>query len=132
MKTIETYTSDISHLDDIRKNVDEYLRTHQFTESASIKVLICLSEAVTNAVIHGNKNCSDKLVSVSYEADVSGFLLEVEDSGSGFDYDQIPDPTCPGVIDKPNGRGIYLMKRLAHSVRFENKGRKIILTFKRN
>ena len=54
----------------------------------------------------------------------------VKDEGSGFNYDSLPDPTNPENIEKPNGRGVFLMRNLADKVSFEDNGSKVILDFK--
>jgi serine/threonine-protein kinase RsbW len=53
----------------------------------------------------------------------------VSDEGQGFDYSSLPDPTDPANIDKPQGRGVFLMKNLADKVAFNNNGKEVVLTF---
>ena len=53
----------------------------------------------------------------------------VEDEGTGFDYNNLPDPTLPENISKPGGRGIFLMKNLCDEVSFKKDGRVAELSF---
>jgi serine/threonine-protein kinase RsbW len=53
----------------------------------------------------------------------------VEDEGDGFDYHNLPDPTAPENIEKPGGRGIFLMKHLSDEVEFKEGGRIVELSF---
>ena len=53
----------------------------------------------------------------------------IKDEGLGFDYENLPDPTDPKNIEKPDGRGIYLMKHLSDSISFEDNGSSIELSF---
>jgi serine/threonine-protein kinase RsbW len=84
---------------------------------------IALREALSNAVVHGNREDPRKLVHVSCrcqaEEEVS---IVVKDEGEGFDTNAVPDPTAPGAIESSHGRGIYLMTALMDEVRFEQSG----------
>lgn len=90
---------------------------------------IALTEAVNNAINHGNKNNPDKKVIVSYKKNNSNVSFTVEDEGEGFDYENIPDPTAPENLEKINGRGIFLMTNLVDEIEFHDNGRKIELIF---
>lgn len=57
-------------------------------------------------------------------------LFQITDQGNGFDFDNIPDPTAPENVEKPHGRGIFLMKNLADEVSFYDNGKKVALRFK--
>ena len=68
---------------------------------------------------------------VHLELRMQANLLEcsIEDEGNGFDYTNLPDPTDPENIEKLGGRGIFLMRNLSDEVKFEEKGKKTILSF---
>ena len=53
----------------------------------------------------------------------------VTDEGPGFDHQQLPDPTSPENLEKPGGRGIFLMKNLCDEVQFEQEGKQVELSF---
>ncbi len=55
--------------------------------------------------------------------------FEIEDQGTGFDYDNLQDPTAPENLENPGGRGIFLIRHLADEVEFTKDGRKVELTF---
>jgi len=95
-------------------------------------VLIAVSEAVNNAIIHGNKNNSEAYISIQLAESDNLFYFSVEDQGSGFDYGNFPDPTLVGDINQESGRGIFLIRNLADSVEFEKNGRKITIYFSKN
>ena len=92
-------------------------------------VIIALTEAVNNAINHGNKNDSNKKVTVSFKKSDKDLSFTIEDEGTGFDYENIPDPTDPENLEKLNGRGIFLMKNLADEINFHEDGKKIELIF---
>lgn len=92
-------------------------------------LLISTIEAVTNAIVHGNENNPDKLVHISVDSDGRSVKVKVADEGKGFNVNVVPDPTKPDLIEKPDGRGIFLMKNLADKVKFDKNGSVVTLTF---
>ena len=92
-------------------------------------ILISLTEAVNNAIAHGNKNNPSKSVQIGFENAEKKITFSVSDEGNGFDYNGLPDPTDPNNIDKINGRGVFLMKHLADKVEFNQNGKEVLLTF---
>lgn len=93
------------------------------------EILIAMTEAVNNAIVHGNKLDINKMVDVEVSVDGTVLQFKISDEGPGFDYDNIPDPTAPENIEKPNGRGVFLMRQLADSCEFEDLGRVAIMRF---
>ena len=81
-------------------------------------LLISTIEAVTNAIVHGNENNPAKLVHINVDSDEHSINVKVADEGKGFNFDVVPDPTKPDLIEKPDGRGIFLMKNLADNVTY--------------
>ncbi len=92
-------------------------------------IMIAVTEAVNNAILHGNHKDRDKNVLLQLVLMENNLLFTVQDEGSGFDYQQLPDPTAPENISKPGGRGIFLMKNLCDEVKFLDRGRKVELVF---
>ena len=92
-------------------------------------VLIALTEAANNAIIHGNKNRSDKKTEIEYNIQDNTIAFTITDEGGGFDYNDLPDPTSPENIEKPQGRGIFLMNHLADEVSFIDPGNVVELKF---
>ena len=92
-------------------------------------VLIALTEAANNAIIHGNKNSIDKKTEIEYNIQDNTIAFTITDEGSGFDYNDLPDPTSPENIEKPQGRGIFLMNHLADEVSFIDPGNVVELKF---
>lgn len=95
-------------------------------------IMIAVTEAVNNAIKHGSSSDSAKNVHLSLLVDSSTLKFRVEDTGRGFDYMHLPDPTAPENIEKPGGRGIFLMKHLADDVKFLEGGRVVELSFYMN
>ena len=95
-------------------------------------IMIAVTESVNNAIKHGNQSNKDKNVSLQLICDDNHIKFIVDDEGKGFDYNNLPDPTAPENIEKPGGRGIFLMKHLADEVDFTNNGARVELTFYMN
>jgi serine/threonine-protein kinase RsbW len=95
-------------------------------------ILVALTEAVNNAIYHGNQANATKSIDISFKTTPDCISFIIKDEGPGFGYDNLPDPTNPENIEKPNGRGVFLMRNLADKVSFEDNGSKVILDFKVN
>jgi len=95
-------------------------------------ILIAVTEAVNNAIYHGNEGNPEKYIKIGFESGGNNIKFSIADEGNGFDYNNLPDPTDPLYIDKPNGRGVFLMKNLADQVEFNNNGQQVLLTFNLN
>lgn len=110
--------------------IDEICETLNVNEEYYGNILISMTEAVNNAMVHGNKLDSEKKVAITVKSDDTSLHFTISDEGPGFDYDNLPDPTAPENIEKPNGRGVFLMKNLADGCNFEENGRIVELEFK--
>ena len=56
--------------------------------------------------------------------------LAIKDEGEGFDFNNLPDPTAPENLEKPTGRGVFLMKNLSDLVVFSDNGSVVEIHFK--
>jgi serine/threonine-protein kinase RsbW len=89
-------------------------------------VELALSEALSNAVIHGNQLDAHKLVHVRCSCKVgNGISLIVSDQGQGFDASTIPDPAAVENLEAERGRGIHLMKWAMDEVSFKRRGTEV-------
>ena len=92
-------------------------------------IMIAVTEAVNNAIKHGNAGNKAKNVYLSLSLQDSMIKFVVQDEGSGFDFENLPDPTSPENIEKPGGRGIFLMKNLSDEVTFREGGKIVEMSF---
>ena len=113
----------------VEKLIDKISADHGIVAEHYGNVLIAMTEGVNNAIVHGNKLDEAKSVGVSCAIDEKTLVFRITDEGPGFDYDNLPDPTAPENIEKPHGRGVFLMRHLADECTFEDEGRIVELTF---
>lgn len=92
-------------------------------------IMIAVTESVNNAIMHGNKNDRTKNVTLSLSLNNNVINFKIKDEGIGFDFRNLPDPTSPENLDKPSGRGVFLMKHLSDEVNFRNNGSLVELSF---
>ena len=113
----------------VERLIDEMCEQHSVIEEHYGDILIAMTEGVNNAIVHGNKLDINKSVSVEYEKRGKDLFFRISDEGAGFDYENLPDPTAPENLERPNGRGVFLMRNLADECLFEENGRIIELVF---
>jgi serine/threonine-protein kinase RsbW len=103
--------------------VEAYLQkittTVKLDEIQTHKVMVSLTEAVNNAILHGNKSDPAKKVFVRCEALPGWLLFTIEDQGHGFRVDHVKNPLREENLLRENGRGIFLMRTLMDKVEFE-------------
>lgn len=125
-----TFLSTQHTMAEIERLVNSLCERFHIAEDYYGNMLVAVSEAVNNAIQHGNRNNPAKKVIVGYHISDEVLSFSVKDEGAGFDYAHIPDPTAPENLEKPNGRGVFLMRNLAERVSFEDNGSKALLEFK--
>jgi serine/threonine-protein kinase RsbW len=114
----------------VEKVIDDMKLEYSIHEDSYGNILVAVTEAVNNAIMHGNKCDPSKKVKVYYEVDGDRIMFSIADEGIGFDYYNLPDPTAPENIEKPTGRGVFLMKHLADQVIFSDNGKVVEMYFK--
>ena len=114
----------------IEKVIDDLKNEYDIHEDSYGNILVAVTEAVNNAIVHVNGCDPAKQVKVSYEIDGDRIMFTITDQGKGFDYYNLPDPTAPENLEKPTGRGVFLMKHLADQVIFSENGKMVELYFK--
>ena len=92
-------------------------------------IMIAVTESVHNAIQHGNQCNAKKNVQLTLSLLDNTIVFLIKDEGAGFDYTTLPDPTSPSNVERPGGRGIFLMKHLSDEVKFLDEGRVVELTF---
>jgi serine/threonine-protein kinase RsbW len=130
MKKELIISSKIENISLIENLIDETSVELSLVADLYGNLLIATIEGVTNAIVHGNKLDEFKKVSVIISLTGNKLCVQICDEGKGFSFDNIPDPTKPDNVEKPDGRGIFLMRNLADNIEFENNGAIVKLFFK--
>ena len=116
----------------IESFIDNAKEKFQLDDDIYGNIMIAVTEAVNNAIKHGNTSNKSKNVYLSLFLEDSMFRFVIKDEGAGFNYESLPDPTSPENLEKPGGRGIFLMKHLSDEVEFKDNGRIVELSFYMN
>jgi len=95
---------------------DRITKKMQLAEHERMDICIAVTEAVNNAVQHGNHMRADKYVTLRIEYSDNTIRVTVCDEGDGFDLDAVADPLAPENLTKPNGRGLLIVKSLMDDV----------------
>lgn len=88
---------------------------------------VSLTEALSNAMIYGNRHDPAKRVRVEVYVRAGSVTAQVSDEGPGFDPDEVPDPTVAANRSRSHGRGLFLMRELMDEVRFNDSGNSVTL-----
>ncbi len=119
--------------DQITKTIQQFdalLENHECCSARTKSELsTALSEALANAIVHGNKINPHLFVDLKVQFFPNQITLSIKDKGDGFDHQQLPDPLSPENIKKRSGRGVYLMSMLVDEVNFvrHEDGMEVIL-----
>ena len=100
---------------------------HRYDEETVFAIRLAFEEAITNAVKHGNGNDRSKKVRVRFGVNSEKIVIVVNDEGSGFLPEQVPDPTKPDRLSLPDGRGIMLMRAYMNKVEYRRNGSELLL-----
>lgn len=109
--------------------IDNIKEQYDINDDIYGNILIAITEAVNNAIIHGNKSNPKKNVELTMQLLDEAIRFVIKDEGQGFDPHHIPDPIVPENLEKIGGRGIFLIKHLADEVHFKDEGREIEIIF---
>ncbi len=122
--------SELSSLNEAEKLVQEFCLDCNVTHARQSDIQVAVLAAVGNAIQFGHQHHGPRLFYLECnltETNTMEFI--VTDSGKGFDFENVPDPTDPWNVEQPTGRGIYLMRKLADNCTFKKNGSQVVLEF---
>ena len=126
--TLESKPENISS---IERFVEEICDYYNINDTYFGNILIALTEAFQNALVHGNQSDPTKRIQVIFESKPKGLSFTVKDEGDGFDMDSVPDPLDLSIeADTEKGRGIFLMRSLSDKMIVTDDGSSIEMFFK--
>jgi serine/threonine-protein kinase RsbW len=133
IQTDEQYTlllpSKMESLIMLENLLDEIAGKNTIAKDTLANMMICLDEAVTNAIAHGDNSAGNRKVSINAVVQRDRIIFTVADEGEGFDYNSLADPVAFENLENSRGRGVFIMKHLADNCIFNAKGNKVELHF---
>jgi serine/threonine-protein kinase RsbW len=111
-----TLPSRIESVEEAATTIGQILSRSGVNEEVSFGVDMAVREAVTNAVLHGNKKDEGKFVHVTTRTSPNSVEIRVDDEGEGFNPENVPNPTESENILKTSGRGIFFMRTFMNDV----------------
>jgi serine/threonine-protein kinase RsbW len=114
-----TLHSDPKYIRRVEPFLKKINHTAHLDEIQMHKMMVSLTEAVNNAIIHGNKSNPEKRVRVRCEVLPGWLVVFVQDEGNGFAPEKVRNPLRRQNLMRENGRGVFLMKTLMDKVEFE-------------
>jgi serine/threonine-protein kinase RsbW len=96
--------------------VAEFVGRSGVSDDAAFGIDMAVREAVTNAVLHGNREDENKTVDIVLKSSPDAVEISVHDQGPGFNPENVPDPTAQENIMKTSGRGIFFMRTFMDEV----------------
>jgi serine/threonine-protein kinase RsbW len=130
MKRKISIGSKVDNLRIVETAIDEMSSQMGINQDNYGKIMVCTMEAVNNAVVHGNKSIESKSVEIIISYINDSLEISVKDEGPGFKFDSVPDPTSTENIEQVSGRGVFLMRRLADKIEFNEQGNMVTMSFK--
>jgi serine/threonine-protein kinase RsbW len=116
--------SDLSYVLGINHTVSLLLKEFGFPlQDVRVNIPLACDEAITNAIVHGNKRDPDKKVAVKIYVSHGRFRIRVSDQGEGFDVSRVEDPREGDNVHRASGRGVFLMKNIMDVVEYKEGGR---------
>lgn len=133
-KTLFSWHSRIEAVNEAASAVARILSDLGTSDDVNFAVDMAVREAVTNAVVHGNKLDESKLVELHVQTSPESIEIMIGDQGAGFSPEDVPDPTAQENILKTSGRGIFFMRNFMDEVEWfigPNGGTKVRLMKRR-
>jgi len=130
LATSEWHAVTVHTMDDMLACVSRIVAAMQQQGFAAKEVFgtrLALEEAVVNAIRHGHRNDTSKCVDIHFQISPRQLLVEIHDQGPGFDPDGLPDPLAPENLERPGGRGVFLIRQYMTWVQYNETGNTVTL-----
>ena len=123
--------SNLNSISRIEPYVNKIVSDFGINDEIYGNILIALTEAVNNAILHGNKEDKSKKVVIKLVSSQpkKQLVFQISDDGPGFNHKHLPDPTAPENILKLGGRGVFLMRQLSDKIEFMDNGSTVQIRF---
>lgn len=122
-------SSSFDEVERLEHFVNDLQQWAEFNDEDYARIMLTLSEAATNAIVHGNKENPDKKVIIKGNLKGNKLVISVKDEGTGFDPDSIPNPLKEENLMNIGGRGVYLIREYADDLEFDENGTRLEMMF---
>jgi anti-sigma regulatory factor (Ser/Thr protein kinase) len=110
------------------ERIIEIVKRAGLSQERRDNLAVALAEALSNAAVHGHRGRPHALVLIAVTTRPDGCaVVDVTDSGPGFDVASVVDPTDPHRLLMPGGRGVFLMRRLVDRLEYNPNGNHVRL-----
>lgn len=125
-----TIPSKLERIEMVEKLSEQAADLLNFSEDEKDSLAIAVTEAVNNAIIHGNNKDVNKKVHIKFTFESNAITVRVRDEGGGFNPNNVSDPLDPQNLLKESGRGIFILRALMDHVDFEfgEQGTTLVMT----
>jgi len=113
------------------EHLEHWMRLFGFLHKDIYAARLIVREAVSNALLHGNRNDPAKQVDVNYMVTPNGVVAEVLDQGTGFNPDAVPNQFAEENRGHPCAQGVFLMRMYSTWVYFNKTGNRVVLCRRR-
>jgi serine/threonine-protein kinase RsbW len=124
--------SDLAEGRRVQDDIESALQSAGYGDRDIFAIKLALEEAIVNAIKHGNQMDPGKRVSVWYAVGADRFEVKIADEGPGFNPADVPDPTQPENLERPCGRGVFLIRNLMTTVEYHGAGNVVHMSKLRN
>lgn len=101
--------------------ISNLVKTYNFPQKKVGELSLILTEAIVNAIEHGNRNNFDKEIRINYLVCPSLVYISIEDEGNGFDYSRYEE--------NQESAGLSILKMFSHAIAWNNRGNKVSIIF---
>jgi serine/threonine-protein kinase RsbW len=123
-----TIPSDLAETHKVQADIENALQSNGYDDGDVFAIRLAVEEALVNAMKHGNQLDPDKMVHVKYSVTDRQFEIQIPDEGSGFNPADVPDPTDEMNIERPCGRGVFIIKNVMTRVDYLGRGNVVFMT----
>lgn len=111
-------SSSLKELRKVEKETQRFAQVCGLNHEEKENLAIAVTEAVGNAIVHGNKKDLKKKVQITFQSKRDQIIVQVQDEGEGFDLKKLENPLLPQNLMKENGRGIFILKTIMDDISF--------------
>lgn len=111
-----TINADVKQIASIRASFIDFLLSLGIDDTEKEGWKLIFTEAVNNAIEHGSKNDSEKIVSIRWWSTQTSVYVETQDQGTGPDPSTAENPKLPDDPLAESGRGLFIMDNFADKI----------------